>query len=272
MNFPSFESHFPDMMKFISSLTQGYRSGEINSPEVLEKRIHTFFTAEKLAEVKAMVPPWFHIANDSDGNTLAHIMAAFISLLLCPEFLKASKKQQELLKWIVFFHDIDKRIRKGQRDFTHGFRSAAVTGKMLPRLGFDVAPEYDGLIKDWIKSVNSAKTRQQGKTYNVQDNRRLPEIFSGIERLFGHNTHSALIVETVLLHMSIDVVKDWPQTAPLTGSEMKKYIDIELCPLLKVMMLVDNDAWALFDQPTKEQYRRETLSVFKKIESVFAAD
>ena len=34
------------------------------------------------------------------------------------------------------------------------------------------------------------------------------------------------------------------------------------------MMLVDNDAWALFDLPTKERYRQETLRVFRKYEGL----
>jgi hypothetical protein len=31
------------------------------------------------------------------------------------------------------------------------------------------------------------------------------------------------------------------------------------------MMIVDNEAWALFDPPTKQRYREETLTVFRQI-------
>jgi len=68
------------------------------------------------------------------------------------------------------------------------------------------------------------------------------------------------------LHLSIDVVKDWPQAAPLTEAEIRQYVDEELLPLLKMMMLVDNDAWAFFDPSTKKQYRLETLAVFEDVD------
>jgi hypothetical protein len=88
--------------------------------------------------------------------------------------------------------------------------------------------------------------------------------------LFGRNTPAALIVKTVLLHMSIDVVEDWPQAAPLGEGEIREYLDFALLPLLKVMMLVDNDGWALFDRSNKERYRQATLAVFGRVESLIS--
>jgi hypothetical protein len=88
----------------------------------------------------------------------------------------------------------------------------------------------------------------------------------GLKRLFGRNTPAALIVEIVLFHMSISVVKAWPQAAPLTETEVNQYLETELLSLLKVMMLVDNDGWSLFEPPVREAYRQETLAVFEELE------
>ena len=122
-------------------------------------------------------------------------------------------------------------------------------------------------MEDWIAFTNEAIAwTDETKTY-IQDNRKLPKILNGIDRIFGHNTAAALVVKTVLLHISVNVVNDWPQAAPLTEAEIIQFIDLTLLPLLKIMMLVDNDAWSLFDRSTKEKYRNETLSVFREIEN-----
>jgi hypothetical protein len=269
-NFPSFESHLPDVMNFVSLLAQGYQSGDINCWQIMEEKVHTFFTLDKLDKVNAVAPCWRDMASYTDGTTLVHVMSVFTALILCPEFQQASKTHQELLKWIVFFHDMAKEIRQGQRDFTHGFRSAAMAGEALPGIGFAVTSEYDNLIDDWVILANTAMIKQDMTSVYIQDNRRLPEIDNGIERLFGYNTPAALIIRTVLLHTSVDVIEDWPQAAPLNETEIRDCLDFELIPLLRVMMLVDNDGWALFDLPTKARYRQETLTAFKRLESLIA--
>ena len=270
-NFPSIESYLPDMMNFVSALAQDYQFGAINCWQIMEEKVHTFFSLDRLDKVNAVAPGWRDMASYADGTTLVHVMSVFTALVLCPEFQQASKTQQELLKWIVFFHDIAKEIQQGRRDFTHGFRSAAMAGEFLPGIGFAITSEYNYLIGDWVALVNAAMTKQDKTLVSIQDNRRLPEIVNGIERLFGHNTPAALIVRTVLMHMSIDVIEDWPQAAPLSETEIREYLDFELIPLLRVMMLVDNDGWALFDQSTKERYRQETLRAFRRLENIAAA-
>jgi hypothetical protein len=191
-------------------------------------------------------------------------MVVFTGLLLSPEFQQASPTQQEIIKWTVLFHDITKEVRQGYRDLTHGFRSAAVAGATLPRLGFPVTPEYNRLIEVWGVLVNEAVRPGERSDY-IQDNERLPEIIEGLERLFGPKTPATLIVKTVLFHMSINALQAWPQAAPLTQAEVRQYVGAELLPLLKLMMLADNDGWVLFEQPTQAQYRRETLKVFDEL-------
>ena len=123
-------------------------------------------------------------------------------------------------------------------------------------------------MEEWIAFTHEAIVWSDEAKITIQDNRQLPKIIDGINRIFGHNSAVALVVKTVLLHLSINVVEDWPQAAPLNDAETRQFIDAPLLPFLKVMMLVDNDAWALFDQPKKDKYRSETLAVFRDIEKV----
>jgi hypothetical protein len=104
----------------------------------------------------------------------------------------------------------------------------------------------------------------------IQDNDRLPEILAGIERMLGIDTPAALTVKTVLLHMSINVVRGWPQAAPLAEAEISSYITSRLAPLLKCMMLADNEGWSLFDPEARAQQRDETLKTFREVEQLIS--
>ncbi len=67
----------------------------------------------------------------------------------------------------------------------------------------------------------------------VQNNSCFDLICAGIENLFGHNSPASLILKSVLFHLSIDVVADWPQITPLDENSIRKYIDAELFQNLK---------------------------------------
>jgi hypothetical protein len=270
-DFPLIASRLPDMMDFVSRLAQGYRSGEIHCWQSMDERVRAFFSPHELDKLNTIAPHWREMATCAEGATLVHVMSVFTSLILCPEFQHASRPQQEMLKWIVFFHDMAKELQPGKRDFRHAFRSAAMAAETLAGVGFAVTPEYDQLIDEWVALTKAATMKPAKTSIDIQDNRKLPEILNGIERLFGRNTPAAMIVKTVLLHMSIDVVEDWPQAAPLGEGEIREYLDFALLPLLKVMMLVDNDGWALFDRSNKERYRQATLAVFERVESLISA-
>lgn len=259
------------MMDFVAVLAEEYRSGLIGSWDVLGEKVRAFFTPARLSEMDAVVPGWRRVALDAGGVTLVHITAVLFSLLLSPGFRRASRDRRELMKWIVFCHDTAKEIRDGRRDFTHEFRSAVLAAEVLPALGFATAPDYGRLIMNWSTLVNNAMTVQDGTGIKIQDNRKLPEIVAGVAGLFGRNTPAALIVKTILFHMSVNPVKDWPQAAPLTVADFRRYVDADLFPLLKMLVLTDNDGWALFDQSLKKRFCRETLGVFRKLEPVIRA-
>lgn len=266
--FPRIENHLPDLMRFTTSLVRDYELGMIGSQSILEEQVLAFFTPDVMDSVDDIAPGWRRMSSYAGGVTLVHVMSAFLALKLCPEYQAAWNEEQALLKWIVLYHDIAKEVIDGRRDAHHGFRSAAITGGSIAQIGFPVTDAYQSHVEDWITLTNKAIIWSDEAGTSIQDNRQLPEIIAGIERIFGHNTAAALLVKTVLLHLSIDVVEDWPQAAPLTEAETRQFVDAPLLPYLKIMMLVDNDAWALFDRPAKAKYRSETLAAFRDIEKV----
>lgn len=264
--FPAFDDCFPDLNQFILKLVQAYETGSIKTWDDLEDRVNTFLTPNRIEQM----PGWQKMASYSEGVTLVHVIGVFLGLFMLPEFQSLTPEQKQIAKWIVLFHDVEKEIRKGKRDPIHGFRSAASTAKHLPDFEFPIAPEYDDLIASWSQLTRSAVKSSREYSEPIQDNDKLPEILAGIERMFGEDTPAALIVKSVLLHMSINVVIDWPQAAPLTEAEIKTYVGKNLAPLLKVMMLADNEGWVLFSLE-REQQRKDTLEVFQRIEKMISS-
>jgi len=268
MNFPSFDERLPFLNNFILDLVNDYDAGIINSWEALDEKVKAIFTSERMDEIETFVPSWKKMASYSDGVTLTHVMCVFLGLFIMPEFQKLTAKQQQLAKWIVLFHDVTKMHIRGKRDLTHGFRSAALTGKVLTNLGFPVEETSTGIIETWSEFTKSAITFSSDCGEDIQDNSKLPRIMAGIESMYGANSPAALIVEGVLLHMSLNVVIDYPQAAPLNDIEIREYINGNLMPLLKVMCLADNEGWTMFYPETRIVQREETLAAFNRYETL----
>jgi len=266
LEFPSFDDHLPGLNQFILSLVEDYNAGKIKSWDDLEERVSVFFTPERMEQMESIVPGWKKMASYSDGITLTHVMCVFLGLFMLPEFQSLPQEQQQLAKWTVLFHDVEKIHVRGTRDYIHGFKSATRTARALRDIGFQVTEKFDETINSWSDFTKSAiATNSSGE--QIQDNTKLPIILAGIEKMYGNSSPAALIVKGVLLHMSINVVKDWPQAAPLVDGEIAKYIDKNILPLLKVMMLADNEGWVMFYPEVRAQQREQTLKVFAKIEA-----
>ena len=265
MNSPSFETFLPDLDHFIHELVQEYQKGQIGSWESLEKRVNAFFTTERMDQVEGVATGWRKMASYADGITLVHVMCVFLGLFMMPEYRGMTQDQQGLMKWVVLFHDIEKEVQNGKRDYLHAFRSAIAAPRVLPKLRFSITPGYNSLIDNWSEITRSAIAKPENSQEYVQDNRKLPDILNGIEHMFGHNTPAALIITTILFHLSVDL-KNWPPPAPLTNEEIRDYFDADLIPLLKVMHLADNDGWTLFEPSVREHQRIDIIEVFEKVE------
>ena len=223
-------------------------------------------------DIEAKAPGWKKMASYSEGITLTHVTCVFLGLFMLPEFKSLSWDQQQLAKWIVFFHDIDKFHIRGKKDTMHAFRSGVVAANIMPGIGFPVSNKYRELIYSWSEFTINAFTAGSDDSTLKPDNQKLPEIISGINQLFGENTPASLVVKTVLLHISLSVDPFYSTPSPLTEDEAKRFINSNLFPLLRVMMLVDNEGWSLFDQKTREQQRNDTLREFDKMEKLISKD
>ena len=257
------------MMAFALSLTRDYQSGELSSWQALTQRVDAFFSPAMLDQVENVAPGWPEMAARGKGLTQVHVMCAFIGLLTCPEFKRASRAQQELAKWVVLFHDIAKQVEPGKPDRIHAFRSATTAAVALPIIGFEVTTNHASHCEEWCALVRAANIQlgDRHTAYPIQDNGQLPRIIEGIGQMFGHGSPAALIIKTVLLHHSITMLEQYPVAAPLTEYETGHYLDRDLLTLLKLMSLADSDGWELFLPTTRERYRQLTLAVFDKLES-----
>jgi hypothetical protein len=267
-NFPLFDFHLPYLNKFILELVVAYNEGEIKSWDDLEKRVESFFTPERMNQIESITPGWKKMASYSGGVTLVHVTCVFLGLFMLPEFKSLSYEQQQIAKWIILFHDIDKFHLRGKRDTMHAFNSAVVAANTLPSLGFPVTNKYHEMIHLWSEYTRQAFIPTHVDASPKPDNQKLPKILSDIDLLFGENTPASLIAKTVLLHISLKVDENYPTPAPLTEDEIQRFIGQSLLPLLKVMHLSDNEGWSLFDQETREQQRKDTLKAFEKIDEI----
>lgn len=266
---PSFDDHFAALHAFILELVTAYQAGSITSWNNLEEKVGAFFNADQIDEVEALAPGWRKMASYDEGVTLVHVMCVFLGLYMMPEFLNMTPPQQQMMKWIILLHDIEKEPQKGKRDHGHAFRSATTAAKLLPRFGFFVTPEYDLHIDHWSDFTRAAVRKPEDSPDVIQDNAKLPEILDGIERMFGPNTPASLIIKTILLHLSIGM-EPWPPAAPLRDEEVSRYIDPRLVLLLRVMNLGDGEGWNLF-KLERESLRNDTLKAFQKVERLISS-
>lgn len=265
--FPSFDVELQELNRFIETLVEEYTDGKIKSWEDLDERVRTFYTPQRMNVIETKAPGWKKMASYSKGITLTHVTCVFLGMFMLPEFLALPAEQKQIAKWIILFHDIDKFHVRGRRDTMHAFRSGVVAANVLPKLGFPVSEAYPELIRSWSDLTVNAFTLVGKSSAPKPDNRKLPEILGGIDRLFGENTPASLIVKTVSLHISLSVDPFYPTPSPMSDDEIKRFINRGLYPHLRVMMLVDNEGWSLFDPEVRARQRRDTLAVFAGIEA-----
>jgi hypothetical protein len=266
--FPAFDDRFSDLNQFILELVQTYETGDLNSWADLEERVHAFFTPARMDEMESLVPGWKKMASYSEGITLVHVMCVFLGLFMLPEFGGLTPRQQQMAKWIILLHDVDKIHLPGKKDTMHAFRSGVQAAKALPSFGFPTRPRFHERIDFWSYYTEQAFLLRDGKTSPTPDNQKLPGILIGIDNLFGKDTPAALITKAVLLHISLHIDPFYPTPAALTDEEIKRFISISLFPLLQAMMLSDNEGWALFEPETRAQRRRNADEAFERIERI----
>lgn len=256
----------PALSAFVRHLSDEYQNGNLTGWPQFRAACEVFYSLQQLAGINSVIPGWQKMASYDRQQTLIHVTAVLAGLYSLPEYQACDAHQQMLIEWIVLWHDIAKEAHPDKRDHTHGFRSAAVTGKGLPSLGFAVQSAYPIDFDAWYQQTHSAVTYSAALNDSIQDHRQLPDIITGIDRLFARD--AALIIKGVLLHMSLTVVERWPAAAPLTDDEIRRFISPELVPLLRVMMMADNLAWSLFDSDRAADELQQIRAEFKRIEAM----
>jgi hypothetical protein len=262
---PYLEDRLPDLFDFVRTLARQIDAGELQDGESLLQRLRDFYTADRMQVIEAVAPGWQEMAAYADRATLHHITQVLIALQRLPEFRQASREQQALMEWIVLYHDLGKQVIGGQRDALHAFRSATMAARTLPEVGFSPSEGYPAGLEPWTQLVLGASVAAPDGKGLIPDNRALPEILQSLDELFGAGSAASLIVQAVLLHQSLDVVPEWPGPCSLSHAEVPLCIRPALLPLLEAMMLVDSDAWQLFDPASKAKFRQSTLAVFSGV-------
>jgi hypothetical protein len=272
LSFPSFDETLPFLNQFILELVESYRTGKVKSWDDLDDRVKKFFTPARMEQTEKLVPRWIKMASYSDGITLTHVTCVFLGVYMLSEFQSLTPEQQQMAKWIVLFHDLDKIHIRGKRDTIHGFRSGILAAHTLPTLGFPITEKYHDLLDSWSDLTLHACIERPNSSAPTPDNQKLPAILAGIDQLFGENTPADLITKTVLLHISLSVDPFYPTPAPLTDVEIKRFITPALFPLLKVMMMGDNEGWSLFDPKVRKRQYKDTRDAFEKVHRLIAGD
>jgi hypothetical protein len=254
--------HLPGLCAFVRDQARQIEGGELQHSDELSLRIRNFHTPAQMQAVEAVAPGWQAMAAYAGGATLDHITRALIALQNLPEYRRAGAGLRAMMEWTVLYHDVAKQVIDGQRDSLHAFRSGTLAARALPAVGFPAGEHYAAGLDAWVRLVLNASTAAPDGKGSIQDNRVLPDIIRGVEQLFGEGSAAALIVLSVMLHQSLNVVPEWPNPGSLADSELRQCIRPAMLPLLEALMLVDSDAWQLFDPASKARFRRSTLAVF----------
>ena len=265
MTTPQLEAKLPELFSFIRQLAADHQNGRLSSWDHLSQRVRTFYTPAMMTKIDSIVAGWIHMASYADQQTLIHVTGVLVALFLLPEYQAASADHKIIMEWMVMFHDVAKRAEPNKHDYIHAFCSAAVAGTALAPIGFPVNADFNTRIYAWKSLTENAIIYAPTRSETIQDNAKLPDIISGIDALYGKQSAAALIIKGVLFHLSINNDPGYPTLAPLSQSEIQHYIDPDLFPILKAMMLVDSDGWNLFDVAGAKRLRDQTLAVFDEI-------
>ncbi len=252
----------PELWAFLEELGAGVETGSIGSNAELVERCRRFYTADRMAEIEAVVPGWRRMASYADGKTLWHVNVAMLALLRLDEYRSLSPDRRIVQEWVVLLHDLAKEPVEG-RDHRHAFRSAAQAGRVLPGLGFPVTDAYRSEFPGWSDLVDTATRFDEAQDLEIHDNARLGEILDGAARIFPEPTRSA--VGAIALHQSITSLAAWPVKAPLTDAQVAAYLDRDVLPVLAALTLADSGGWNLFAPEALKAMYAETRAVFREL-------
>lgn len=258
--------YLPEFIFFLKQLTTDVKLEKITSWDDFETAINPFYTPEMMQKIETIAPGWLKMASYRDGITQTHVTAVFVALLLSQEYQSATEEQRILMEWAVLFHDITKVSVKGNHDYVHAYKSAALAGKTLAKLNFQTNATQDE-IDTWYDFTYKATLYSEEHKETIQDIEKLPQIIARLKQI--HNEDAYAIVLAILLHLAIVTDPVYPILAPMSESDMKMSITEYSIPIMKGLFLADGSGWELFaeDKSFDAQRRIEIHKVFSKIEA-----
>lgn len=249
-----FHEQFPKLEKFILDLAEEYNQGKIPS-EMMDKRIINFFSEGYMKYFDENIPGWKKMSSYRDKMIMIHTIKVLIALYSLEEFNKIyDRDMRNALKWAVLLHDIGKELEE-KRDPHHSFKSAVIIASNASTLNFDTENKYSKTISNWTKLTYNAHIIKNNRI--VHDFSKLPEIITGIDKMFKLNSYENYLIKAVLFHQSINTEKDWSKDVTLNKKEILKYFNFELLQTLKILIMADSWSYNLFDNNLWNKYKFE---------------
>ncbi|MCP4358059.1 MAG: hypothetical protein GY796_08610 [Chloroflexi bacterium] len=246
----------PQLMQIVCGLEERVVRGELSSWLDMYTAVSQAFSPAIMTDIETRIPGWEQMAAYDNGQTRIHICSVYLAMFVTDFYQQASEHDRALWHWIVLLHDLAKKAQDGKRDRTHAFRSAVLAAQILPAVGFATLSEYEAIVDEWVVMLDTAVLPTSGD--EIQDNSKLPLIVAGIERMFEVGTPADLILKTILFHHSFSPVSAWPNPAPLTDAEIKRWISPRLWQILGPFLFFDSDAWDMyFDSQIRRKQQQE---------------
>ena len=233
--------------------------------------------------------PEFSRLNESIS---AHVVKVFIALHLYPEYTQdLTEEDKNLCLWSVLLHDISKFFivdEKGERvrDTAHPFRCTVSSAFVCIRWGWAVldVDELAKILPGWMETTLNATIPFHETNCDAHDNTKLPEIVSGLEKMFGGQLRAREsererenenekekekeeereresdvtdILKAVLFHQSLPSIDKYPPAAPLSQDEMRRFISPRVLRLLRPLMLADSSSYQLHQKGGKMRRKFE---------------
>ena len=131
---PLFEDFFPNVVSEVIKFPTVVTCTEYNKN--LEQSYELFKPLYE--EISSIIPLWNWLQYQNNGRVTIHILRMLYCVLIDPDYLKMSPRDQNILKWATLLHDIAKRssgtAAPKKKDTAHPYYSGAETLRILAKI------------------------------------------------------------------------------------------------------------------------------------------
>jgi len=249
LDFPPLSVSLPRLWGVIQTISTGLETGHYHDWPLLLAELDFVTESDWIETLDECLPGWRKIATIKSGITAKHTLIVLALGLNLPEYAALAENTRREFEWAALLHDLDKEyLPTGGKDASHAFRSAGVAAIVMAALGFRLQPGASPeAVAEWAEVVMAAQV-QIGAS-RVHDHANLPEIVSGLERLWGNGTSASRILKAILFHQSLPTIKDWTNPVLLDDAELRDALTLSDMDVLGPLLIADSDAWNLFDEP-----------------------